>query len=266
MHFKPLQLLRRLMHPNCPVCDSLLRGDEDTFCATCLAQLPYTMWHGAVGNPMERLFYSNTYRMGRANALLFYNSSDWARQLVTLFKVKRRRDILVTLTELEVQELLPTGFFEGIDAIIPVPLYARRRRQRGYNQAEVIGETVSRMTGIPMRTDLLERVSNNISLARSESHDRRADVSGIFRHNAGNTPTASPHGHKPQPPYRQAHLLLVDDTVTTGSTLCECAATLAPDRSSALRLSFLTLFVSGLPHQGYTEDEIREIRRRKHKS
>lgn len=265
MRFEPRIICQRLKHPYCPVCGSLLGGDEKVFCTECLAQMPYTYWHGAAGNPLERLFYNDTYRIGHANALLYYNSNPWVQNLVALFKVQRRRDILETLTEFEVQELLETDFFEGIDAIVPAPLHPKRERQRGYNQAVVIAETVSRITGIPVKSDLLLRTEDSISMARSGTQDRSAHVRGIFAYN-GQLPDCTPQDiPQPQRFVANAHLLLVDDTVTTGSTLRECAITLAPDRTSQYRLSFMTLFVTTSLYEGYTSAEIAAIRRGAHK-
>ena len=62
------------------------------------------------------------------------------------------------------KELLPTGFFEGIDFIVPVPLARQRVRQRGYNQSEMLAQGISQITGLKVKRKLIRRIVNTEKL------------------------------------------------------------------------------------------------------
>ena len=100
-------------------------------------------------------------------------------------------------------------------ALVPVPLAAGRLRERGYNQSEALATAVARMIGIPVWADVLERARATTSQTRLTPEDRLRNVSGAFR-----TPPAV------AAKLRGAHVVLVDDVVTTASTLNACAAAL----------------------------------------
>lgn len=107
----------------------------------------------------------------------------------------------------------PPGLLEG-RSLVPVPLHAARRRRRGFNQALEIARALSRRAGLPL-TDCLERTSGGAreSQVGRGREDRLSALQGRFRMRGG----------APVP----LRALLVDDVVTTGSTLAACAAALA---------------------------------------
>lgn len=93
----------------------------------------------------------------------------------------------------------------GIDAIVPIPLHRKRKRQRGYNQAELIANELSRVCGIPVYPNLLKRV--RVTRAQKELNDaeRKNNVKNAFQ--------LCKNGVKLN------QILLVDDIYTTGATL-----------------------------------------------
>ena len=98
------------------------------------------------------------------------------------------------------------------DALLPVPLHAARLRERGYNQALELARPLARGLGIALRPDLLVRHRATTAQSDLDAAARRRNVRGAF----GITPGAV------LPP----HVALVDDVMTTGTTLRECARTL----------------------------------------
>lgn len=116
-------------------------------------------------------------------------------------------------------EMMQTDFFDGIDLIIPVPLFERRARERGFNQSEWIARGLSEKTGIPIDTQHhLLRIRDTGQQAMLRGKDRTKNVDGAFAVN------------HPEELYRR-HILLVDDVVTTGATLGACMQALIPCRS-----------------------------------
>ena len=112
-------------------------------------------------------------------------------------------------------------------ALVPVPLAAARLRERGFNQSELIARAVSQRLDVPVWTDVLDRVRHTTSQTRLTPDDRLRNVSGAFR--AALATRAKLRG---------AHVVLVDDVVTTASTLNACAAALFD--GGARILSYMT--------------------------
>ena len=108
----------------------------------------------------------------------------------------------------------PQDVVEERAAVVPVPLAAGRARERGYNQSELLAGELGRIWGIPVWRDCVARTKVTETQTRLTPEERRRNVHGAFR--------AAPDRVN----FRGAHLVLVDDVVTTGATLNECAAAL----------------------------------------
>lgn len=98
-----------------------------------------------------------------------------------------------------------------IDLILPVPLHFRKYFSRGYNQAEVLAAALSERTKIPCRTRLLRRKQGTATQTFLSATARRKNVRNVF------------HVRDPKHELAGKTILLIDDVVTTGATLNECA-------------------------------------------
>lgn len=103
------------------------------------------------------------------------------------------------------------GFTEPPDFIVPVPLHSKRLRQRGFNQAEEIAAILARQLEIPLRLDLCQRVKLSAPQSGLDAKARQKNIRNAFKAEA-----------LPGRP----HLLVIDDVMTTGATVSECAKTL----------------------------------------
>ena len=126
-------------------------------------------------------------------------------------------------------ELLSSGFFEGIDMLVPVPLHKKKEKLRGYNQSEWIARGVSVITLIPVFTSGMVREKNTETQTHKSAFERWENVDGIFRVTI--------------PEYFSGkHILIIDDVLTTGATIVACAS--AFDKVEDIRISILTLAVA----------------------
>ena len=123
-------------------------------------------------------------------------------------------------------QILKTLGPQPFDGIVPVPLHPRKMKKRGYNQCELVCEGISEVLEIPLMKDALIRKIHNPTQTRKNRSDRWENVEDIFE--AGDSTRI-----------RYKHLLLVDDVVTTGSTL-EAAATPLM-RIDGVRISIVTI-------------------------
>ncbi len=98
------------------------------------------------------------------------------------------------------------------DVIVPVPLHPARKRERGFNQAELLAGALRQITGRPMR-DVLQRTRYTTTQTQFDRSERMENLKGAFRLRRGAN-------------VQDLRMLLVDDVLTTGSTLSECASVL----------------------------------------
>lgn len=219
----------------CAVCGTRLSTTEEPLCPACLLGLPRTDFFASQArsagggqssfydNPMARLFYGIV-PLERAAAFCYYEPGSDMAQLVYKMKYRDRPDIGEALGRLMGRELLPTGFFEGIDCVVPVPLAPKRQRQRGYNQSRCLALGISDATSLPVSEEVICRtvfVGSQTQLSRS---DRQANVENVFRLRDSDS-------------LRGRHVLLVDDIVTTGATVTACVRELL--KVDGLRVSLL---------------------------
>ena len=224
----------------CPVCGRTLLVFEEELCIDCLCEVPYTHYWDWERNPMADKFNFQLNKLilpgesepyAYATALIFYNDLTPYRNIP--LRLKYHSD--VRLGRYFARELgkraASSPLFADVDMIIPVPLHWTRKWKRGYNQSEVISRAVSEMTGAPVRTDILYRRRRTRTQTRLEVKEKEANVRDAF--------TVRRRDVAPK------HILLVDDTFTTGATLSACQRALRAIFLPSVRISVITLAYVG---------------------
>ena len=207
-----------LFYPNkCPVCGQIV-SDGVVICDRCLHRLNRTEQAYMRGNLTEDMFHAMPKFVRGAVFFFFEHGSAWHRVLHEM-KYGRLADphIAYALAQEAARDFIQSDFFDGIDVFMPVPLHPRRFRERGFNQSEWICRALTEVTGIPTDTTHLFRVRNNDHQAKMTMDERQINVRGIFEL------------RYPEDLYRK-HIMLVDDIITTGSTLRSCMTALGPAR------------------------------------
>ncbi len=242
----------------CAQCGRLLRHADPPICDACMRSLPRTeQSHILVNTTME--LFEDMPRVERAAAFLFFDKGAAVQRLVHLFKYRNRPDIAYYLAHLAALEFSETDFFDGVDLIIPIPLHPARERRRGYNQSEFIARALSEVTGIPCDTTHVVRVRNNPQQALMQGKDRERNVHGVFSatdpfNSSGLSSSSSSSSRSSSPSLsslsdssslsvssfpkdsRTKTILLVDDLITTGSTIRSCIAALNASTRATYRV------------------------------
>jgi len=181
-------------------------------CAFCALGLPRFPILRLDDNHLLRMLW-NKAEVQRAFTFLSYNHESPYHNLIISIKFHGRSDLAVKLGQWAATEAMKHGFWSEADALVPVPLTRWRQWQRGYNQAEMLARGMAEVTGLPV-LNLLKRIKNRTPQSRLKGEMRLKNVDNIYR---ANIPDAW-HGKT---------LVLVDDVMTTGATLGNCAQALS---------------------------------------
>lgn len=218
-----------LLFPRCcVVCGRPLAKGEECLCTMCNIELPRTDYHLRKDNPVEKLFWGKV-PLERATSFYFYRKGSDFRQILHQLKYGGQKGIGAIMGRYMAAELQQSGFFEGVDVILPVPLHKKKQQIRGYNQSEWIARGITAVTGIPIDTEAVVRRKNTETQTRKSSLERWENVEGIFELHRAETLVGK-------------HILIVDDVLTTGATTVECASCLTG--IEGIRISVLTLAVA----------------------
>ena len=214
----------------CPVCGRSLDGDEPWLCRRCMAELPRTHYERTDFNTMEQHFAGKV-PIERATAYFFYEKG--APYSSILHDIKYHGTPLMGrwLTARAVTDMAGSGFFEGIDVVTAVPLHRSKLAHRGYNQSEYLARGITDALHIPY-TEALKAVRPHSTQTHKNAMERWKNIQGNYAlANDADRLTGK-------------HILLVDDVITTGSTLTACALLLKqiPD----VKVSVFTLAAARL--------------------
>lgn len=202
-----------LFYPDlCQACGRSLVKTETCLCTYCRFHLPKTQLHKEPENKLCQIFWGRV-PIKMVTALYYFQKGSKVQHLIHEFKYKGKKEIGEFLgMELGIQ-LKESPYFEGLDMVIPVPLHPAKERKRGFNQSEVFAHGISKAMRIPIDTRNLLRSKPSETQTRKSRFRRWQNVETIF---SLSNPVAL-QGKK---------VLLVDDVITTGSTLEACAQVL----------------------------------------
>jgi competence protein ComFC len=187
-----LDRLRPCVSSFCPVCGRFFEGaGEPHLCGDCLNQPP----------PFARHRSSAKYE-------------GPVKEVILLFKYRGYEILGKYLADLVGRSIAgEDDIWEGVDAIIPVPLHPKKLKKRGYNQAAVLSRHLSRLKGVKLLENCLIKARNNPAQTSLTAAERKDNVRGAYLVR--------------KPAFvRGRILLLVDDVCTTGATLGECSRAL----------------------------------------
>lgn len=209
----------------CLACGANLQKNEEFLCMDCLYHLPKTNFHQHSRNPVEELFWGKT-RIETAIAYYFFHKKSPVQNLMHELKYSGKKELGVFLGRHYGLELRACNQYSQIAAVIPVPLHPKKLKIRGYNQSEVFAEGLAQSLNVSIVNDVLYRNMFTETQTKKSRFERWANVSEKF-------------DVKNYEFLRHREVFLVDDVITTGSTLEACAQAL-------LRIEGIKIHVAAL--------------------
>lgn len=209
----------------CQACNVSLLGTEDLICTDCLYNLPYTNFHTQPDNIVAQQFWGKV-DLQQAYALLYFEKGGKVQHLIHQFKYKGMPKIGNKLGSIAGEQLLQSNLLKTVDHIIPVPLHKSRLRERGYNQSTHFAQGLAGKLQATVEEDNLIRVVKTATQTHKNRFARYENMQQVF---------AVKHPEK----LEGKHIMLVDDIVTTGSTLEACAQELL--KVPSVELSIATI-------------------------
>jgi ComF family protein len=209
----------------CQACKVTLLGTEELICTDCLYHLPYTNFHHQPNNIVAKQFWGKI-NLQAACALLYFEKGGKVQQLMHQFKYNNAPQIGVKLGHIAGEQLLQNKIFNTVNVIVPVPLHKKRLRKRGYNQSACFAEGLAQKLHAQVSEHNLIRRVNTATQTHKSRFARFQNMQEVFAIN------------RPED-LAGKHILLVDDIITTGSTLEACSEVLLTVPN--LKLSIATI-------------------------
>lgn len=214
----------------CAACNRKLLQQEEVICLFCSIEISYTNDH------LE--FINDTYKMFRgrlnielASSLMYYEKFTTAQKMIQDLKYHHNEPVSSYIGKMHARLLSSIDNWYDIDVVIPVPINKKKLKKRGYNQVQGYAETLAEKLDAELNTKALRRKNETTSQvlkgksARTQilkSHYFKGDIKGL----------------------EGKHLLLVDDIITTGSTIEACGKILEQIPDTKLSLASMAIAVS----------------------
>ena len=186
----------------CMLCQTPLVGGEEHICLKCLCDLPRTGHNFLEENPATYLFGGKV-PVYHAAAFLHYEKGGHVQQLIHSLKYHDNREIGFRLGRMAGLRYQKAILSDRPDLLLPVPLHPKKRKQRGYNQSEWIARGLNS----------LRRTKETETQTHKQTYDRWLNMQNIF-------------SVVDREVLAGKHILLIDDVITTGSTIGACAEAL----------------------------------------
>ena len=211
-----------LFFPNyCATCQHTLIKGEQVICLKCDHAIPKTCTHKSGDDFVAKKFYGKI-KLDHVLAYYLFEKDGLVQKLLHKLKYKNQPEIGVYIGLRYGKLLFQSGFQDKFDIIIPVPLHKKKLKIRGYNQSSKFAEGLSIALNIPFDEQYLIRVMNTSTQTKKSRLKRWQNVMNVFQNESD---------------LKGMNVLLVDDIITTGSTLESCARELLKSQCKSLSVA-----------------------------
>jgi len=212
----------------CNCCKKRILNDVDLFCQECSRLLVETNYHDISHNVVAQKF-DGLVPITAASSCFYFEQDNLVKELLHEIKYLGNEDLAERIGRYYASKLTKT-IYATYDIIIPVPLHAIKKEQRGFNQSEAFGRGLSEGLGVELKIDILKRIKYTETQTKKTRQERIDNVMGVFE-------VTHPDLIK------EKKIILVDDVITTGVTLEIAANELM--KYHPKELSILTIACAG---------------------
>lgn len=218
--------LINLFYPKvCLGCSDTVTDLEGLLCLKCRHQIPLTNHILQKENEFFKKFYGRL-DLENAASMVYFHKRGIVQELMHNLKYRNHPEIGTFLGEWFGEILNEHNFFKESTCVVPVPIHYRKLRERGYNQVENFAKALAKKLNLGYDQNILER--------------RKYSRTQVFKNLTGRSDVIDQvFGLNEKADFRSEHFLLVDDIVTTGSTLESCGKALLSIPNS--RVSLVTI-------------------------
>jgi ComF family protein len=218
------QLFHLFFPHTCLGCGSDIIDKESFVCLQCINDLPHTNFAMHANNPIEKKFWG---RMAITSAMseFYFSKLSPVQNLVHEFKYNGNKSIGHFFGNLIGKSILNSNRFP-VDALIPLPLFQKKEKKRGYNQADVLCNGIAEIINVPVIKNNVTRIVHTETQTKKGRLERWKNVDQTFY--------VSDPGK-----LEGKHLLLVDDVITTGATLEACGSEILKIKDVLLSIATL---------------------------
>lgn len=202
--------LLNLFYPKvCLSCKTLLLANENVICTWCRHEIPLTLHQVNPENEAFKKFYGKI-PVEFAMAFFYFHKKGIVQELIHNLKYKGYEEIGHLIGDWCASEIAALDFVKTISVVIPVPLHSRKQKERGYNQVTTFGKSLAKNLNLDYNEQILVRSRYSKTQTRKNLLSRiEVNKASVFA-----VKFTSDDYNK--------HFLLIDDVLTTGSTLEAC--------------------------------------------
>lgn len=223
-------LLELVFPQRCAGCGQPVSDAEDPVCINCRLDLPIILSH-PFGNQTDLMMrFEGLLPLKYALAFLQFSKGGITQRLLHGLKYQFRPEIGQVLGQLFAADLLESGFTDKFDYILPIPLHSKKLKNREYNQSMMIALGMAEILQSEARADILIRKKATETQTRKGKLERLLNVGEVFALHPEN-----------QRLLEGKHILLVDDVITTGSTIEACGKILLESPLKHLSIASIAL-------------------------
>jgi len=214
----------------CAGCKAFLLKNEEVICTVCRHEIPLSQFHLNTENIAFKMFYGRI-PVEFVSPMLLFHKKGIVQEIIHSLKYRGHQEIGTFLGNWYATDLIDLPIFKEIDFIIPVPLHRKRLKSRGFNQVATFGTALSDNLKIEFNDGILLRKMYSKTQSQKKFDDRIQVQETVFEVNFDES-------------QHNKHFLLIDDVMTTGSTLEQCARALL--KIPGAKISIVTMAFSHL--------------------
>lgn len=196
-------------------------------CINCTSNLPITRQYEYEDNETLHKFYGRI-PIKQASSFLYFRKGGMVQNLLHNLKYHNQPEISYFLGKTFALYLKEHRFYKDIDLIVAVPIHKKKKKERGYNQLEGFAQALSEVLEVPIHDTLLYKSKNRSTQTKRKFSDRLKPTPEVFLVNLDKAESGK-------------HILLIDDIITSGTTLESCGKELLRIPNTTISIACLAL-------------------------